>query len=146
MLRIFAAAAALALGLAGCTLGIAPGTPAPSGDYKLGVSYQDAYKSAVAQARLCLTGDDAYKIENSLDTVGRTAQVRVVAPFTSNDIARVDIAAIDDRNSQVKVVMWGRGIWNADAVIAMRDAIRFNLPACASYMPSDAVKPLKAPR
>jgi hypothetical protein len=146
MLRIFAAAAALALGLAGCTLGIAPGTASPSGDYKLGVNYQDAYKSALAQAKLCLTGNDAYKIENRLDTVGRTAQVRVVAPFTRNDIARVDIAAIDDRDSQVKVVMWGQGIWNTDAVIAMRDAIRFALPACTSYMPSDSSPSVKAPR
>jgi hypothetical protein len=146
MLRIFAAAAVLALGLAGCSLGIAPGRESPSGDYKLGVNYQDAYKTAVAQARLCLTGQDAYRVVDDVDTVGRKALVRVEAPFTRNDIARVDITALDDHTSNVRIAMWGQGIWDADAVIAMRDAIRFGLPACVSYMPSDTNKPVRGSR
>ena len=137
MFRIFAAAATLALGLAGCTLGIAPGRESPSGDYKIAVNYQSAYNTAKAQAEQCLTGKSAYRVVGNLDTVGRKGQVKVLAPFTDNNIALVNLAAIDDGNTEVHIEMWGEGIWNADAVIAMRDAIQFQIPACVSYMPSD---------
>lgn len=138
MFRIFAAAATLALGLAGCTFGIAPGRVSPSGDYKIAVNYQSAYSVARDQAEQCLTGKSAYRVVGKLDTVGRTGQVKVLAPFTDNNIALVNLTAIDDRNTDVHIEMWGEGIWNADAVTAMRDAIRFQIPACVSYMPSDS--------
>ncbi|ARP87074.1 BPTD_2524 family lipoprotein [Bordetella genomosp. 9] len=146
MFRRFAAAAILASGLAGCTFGIASGRQSPSGDYKLAVNYQAAYKVARAQAEECLTGRDAYRVVGNLDTVGRKAQVKVLAPFTDNDIARVDMTAIDDGNTDVHIAMWGEGIWNADAVIAMRDAIQFQIPACVSYMPTDAERAARSRR
>jgi hypothetical protein len=139
MFRILAAAAAatMALGLAGCTLGIAPGGNSPTRTYNLAVNYKDAYKSAQAQARQCLVGTGAYTVGGDLDTVGRKGKVTVTAPFTDNDIARVDIKAIDDGNSQVVIAMWGERIWNYQAIIAMRDAMRFGVTSCVSYMPSD---------
>jgi hypothetical protein len=146
MFRRFAAAAILAFGLAGCTLGINPGRESPSGDYKLAVNYQSAYNVARVQAEQCLTGKDAYRVVGNLDTVGRKGQVRVLAPFTDNNIAVVEVAAIDDRNSDVHIAMWGEGIWNADAVTAMRDAIQFQLPACVSYMPANSAPKPKSTR
>ena len=146
MFRIFAAAATLALGLAGCTFGIAPGRVSPSGDYKIAVNYQSAYNVARAQAEQCLTGKSAYRVVGNLDAASRKAQVKVLAPFTSNDIALVNLSAIDDRNTDVHIEMWGEGIWNMDAVIAMRDAIQFQIPACTSYMPSDSVPRSKPSR
>jgi hypothetical protein len=139
MFRIFAAAATVALGLAGCTFGIAPGNDTPSGDYKIAVNYQSAYGVAVDQAQQCLTGKSAYRVVSKLDVPARKGQVKVLAPFTDNDIALVNLAAIDDTHTDVHIEMWGRSIWNADAVTAMRDAIQFQIPACASYMPSDSV-------
>lgn len=146
MLRIFAAAATLAFGLAGCTFGIAPGRESPSGDYKIAVNYQSAYSIAREQAEQCLTGKSAYRVVGKLDTVNRKGQVKVLAPFTDNNIALVNVSAIDDRNTDVHIEMWGEGIWNADAVIAMRDAIRFQIPACVSYMPTDSVLKAKPSR
>lgn len=144
MFRILAAAATLVLGLGGCSLGISPGSDSPSAEYKIAVNYQDAYKTAQAQARQCLVGQEAYTVRADLDTVGRKGVVRVRAPYTDNDLARVDIAAVDDKSSTVRITMWGTSIWNGDAVVAMRDAIRFGLPSCISYMPSDDLK--TAPR
>lgn len=132
----FAAAALLAFGLAGCTFGIHSGRESPSGDYKIAVNYQSAYNTALAQAQQCLVGKDAYRVVSNLDTVGRKGQVRVLAPFTDNNIALVNPAAIDDRNTDVHIEMWGESIWNESALIAMRDAIEFQIPACTSYMPS----------
>jgi hypothetical protein len=148
MFRILAAAGAatLALGLAGCTLGIAPGGNSPTRVYNLAVNYKDAYKSAEAQANSCLVGSGAYTVRGDLDTAGRKAKVWVSAPFTDNDIARVNIAAIDDNNSQVTIAMWGERIWNGDAIIAMRDAIRFGVPSCVSYMPSDSTGSAPPPK
>lgn len=143
MFRRFVAAALLASGLAGCTLGIAPGSQSPTGDYKIAVNYQSAYNTALAQAEQCLTGKSAYRVESNLDTGNRKGQVRVLAPFTSNRIALVDLSAIDDSHTDVHIEMWGEGIWNADAVTAMRDAIEFQIPACVSYMPSDSVPGVK---
>jgi hypothetical protein len=144
MFRIYAAAAALALGLAGCTFGIAPGRESPTGDYKIAVNYQSAYNVARAQAEQCLTGKSAYRVVGNLDAATRKGQVKVLAPFTDNNIALVNVSAIDDNNTDVHIEMWGEGIWNADAMIAMRDAIRFQIPACVSYMPADTA-PRKKP-
>jgi hypothetical protein len=136
MLRMLAAATVATLGLVGCSLGISPGGDSPSADYTIDVNYQDAYKMAQAQAKQCLVGQDAYSVKADMDTVARKAVVRVRAPFTDNDIARVDIAAKSATQSDVRIAMWGRSVWNDQAIVAMRDAIRFGIPACTSYMPA----------
>jgi hypothetical protein len=145
MSRILAAASVLAVSLAGCSVGITPGQ-SPSGEYKVEVGYQQAYKAARTQAEMCLTGKDAYAVQGNVDDAGRKAILRVTAPLSGNDVARVEITGIDAGHSDVRIAMWGRSIWNGDAVIAMRDAIRFQVPTCVSYMPSDTNNPVKAPQ
>ncbi|MFC4274493.1 BPTD_2524 family lipoprotein [Achromobacter aloeverae] len=140
-----AAATVLAVSLAGCSMGIQPGQ-SPSGDYKVEVGYRKAYEAARAQAELCLTAKDAYKVRGEVDDAGRKATLRVTAPLTDNDVARVDIVGIDAGHSDVHIAMWGRSIWNGDAMIAMRDAIRFQVPTCVSYMPSDTNNPVRPPQ
>ena len=146
MLRILAGTALLVTGLAGCALGIDADGKSPHGHYQVEVGYRAAYETAMQQARQCLTGKDAYTVRGQIDDVSRKATVRVIAPFTSNDIARVEIAALDTSRSDLHIAMWGRSIWNGDAVIAMRDAIRFGVPSCVSYMPSDRNDPVRAPK
>ncbi|OZI32319.1 hypothetical protein CAL29_17645 [Bordetella genomosp. 10] len=143
-MRIMAVATMLAAGLAGCSTGITPGQ-SPSGDYKVEVGYRQAYEAARVQAEQCLTGNNAYQVRGDVDDAGHKAVLRVTAPFSDSDVARVDIAGIDAGHSNVHIAMWGRSIWNGDAVVAMRDAIRFRVPACVSYMPSESNNPVRAP-
>lgn len=136
MIRIAAAAVALA-GLAACSTGISSGGGSPSDSFTAQSDYREAYRAATAQAERCLQGSGAYKVRGELDAAGQGALVRVVAPFTGDDVARVRIAAIDARQSKVDIVMWGRGLWNTDAVRAMREAIIYGVPSCVAFMPGD---------
>lgn len=126
-------AMALATMLAGCTLGI-DGSPAPRASFEADGSVAQVLDAAQAQAKLCLTANDAYKVER-LDSAAGAGSVVVRVPFTSNDIARVDANALSASRSKVEIVMWGRNIWDADAVNAMRDAIVFGVSSCKAYMP-----------
>lgn len=137
MIRIAVAAAIAAAGLAACSTGISPGGGSPSGSFTVQSDYRAAYQAARAQAERCLQGTGAYKVHGEVDTTGRSALLRVVAPFTGDDVTRVRIAALDERQSKVDVVMWGRGIWNTDAMRAMREAIIYGVPSCVAYMPGD---------
>jgi hypothetical protein len=133
-----------AMALSACTFGITQGAQTPQGTYDLPVNYRSAYQSALQQARACLLANDYYKTASVLNDSTRTGVVRVLSPFSDNDFARVDINAIDDQHSRVHIVMWGERIWNANAVVAMRDAIRFGVPSCTSYMPNDQDTPAKS--
>jgi hypothetical protein len=137
MLRISTAAAVLAIGatLAGCTVGISGGD-SPRDHFTADVNYQRALRSAEEQARTCLLGNDAYQVQATDDKASRSGVVRVNAPFTPNDMARVDIKALGENRSDVTVVMWGRNLWNRAAVDAMHDAIVYSVPSCTSFMPS----------
>jgi len=33
--------------------------------------------------------------------------------------------------------MWGKSIWNTDALRAMREAVVYGVPSCVAYMPGD---------
>src|SRR5690606_40484501 len=108
-------------------------------------SYRDASPGATAQARRCLQSTGAYTVHGQMDDTARTALVRVEAPFTGDDVTRVQIAATGERQSKVDIAMWGRGIWNEDAVRAMREAIIYGLPSCVAYMPGDPLPQNNAP-
>lgn len=136
MIRVAMAAAVAALGLAGCSTGLSSGGGLHD-SLSVQSSYRDAYQAATAQARRCLQGTGAYTVHGQIDDTARTALVRVEAPFTGDDVTRVQIAAIGERQSKVDIAMWGRGIWNEDAVRAMREAIIYGLPSCVAYMPGD---------
>ncbi|HYG45757.1 MAG TPA: hypothetical protein VEA17_22755 [Bordetella sp.] len=136
MIRVAVAAAVAAAGLAACSTGISGGG-SPSDSFTVQSDYRAAYRAATAQADRCLRGTGAYTVHGEVDDAARGALVRVVAPFTGDDVARVRIAALDERQSKVDVVMWGRGIWNTDALRAMREAITYGVPSCVAYMPGD---------
>lgn len=126
-------AMALVTMLAGCSLGI-DGSPAPRASFEADRSVAQVLDSAQAQAKLCLTANDAYKVER-LDANAGAGSVVVRVPFTNNDIARVDANALSSTRTKVEIVMWGRNIWDANAVDAMRDAVVFGVSSCKAYMP-----------
>lgn len=133
----------LSVGVAGCSLGVTPNGDSPSLTFQAPVPYQTALGSAQRQAELCLRGKKAYEVVTEQDTAARKAVLRVTAPYTSNDLARVEITGTGDKSSDVRVIMWGENIWNRDAVKAMRDAVLYDLASCTSYMPVEAPPPKK---
>jgi len=140
MIRIAVAALAVA-GLAACSTGISSGGSMPADHLTVNFGYRSTYEAAAAQAERCLRGTGAYTVHGTVDDASRTAVMRVVAPFTGDDVARVNITGQGDRQSQVDILMWGRGIWNEDAVHAMRAAVIYQVPSCTSYMPKDPPPP-----
>ncbi|CAM3848108.1 lipoprotein [Bordetella pertussis] len=138
------AAVAGVVGLAGCSVGTAPGAGAVSGNYKLQTNYQDAYRYATVQAERCLVGQGGYRVVGELDDNARTGLVRVVAPFFDGEMARVEIGTIDAHSSNVYIGMWGKSIWNTDALRAMREAVVYGVPSCVAYMPAIRRRPRKS--
>lgn len=138
MIRMAVTALALA-GLSACSTGISSGGNTPTDRVTVDFDYRSTYAAATAQAERCLRGEGgAYTVHGTVDDVNRTALVRVEAPFTGDDVARVTIAGQGERQSQVDIVMWGRGIWNDVALDAMRAAVTFQVPSCTTYMPKDS--------
>lgn len=142
MIKAVGAALAVA-GLAACSTGISSGGNTPTASLTVQSSYRATYEAATAQAERCLRGEGAYKVHGTVDDAARTALVRVEAPFTGDDVARVTITGQGERQSQVDIVMWGRGIWNENAVHAMRAAVIYEVPSCTTYMPTEVPKPKK---
>lgn len=138
MIRIAVAAVAVA-GLAGCSTGISSGGDMPSDRLTVQADYRSTYQAVTAQAERCLRGTGAYTVHGTVDDATRSALVRVEAPFTGDDVARVKITGQGERQTQVDILMWGRGIWNKGAVDAMRAAVIYQLPSCTTYMPKDPV-------
>ena len=136
MIRI-AVAAVVAAGLAGCSTGISSGGSMPSDQLTVQSDYRSTYEAATAQAERCLRGTGAYTVHGTVDDATRSAVMRVEAPFTGDDVARVKITGQGDRQSQVDILMWGRGIWNEEAVRAMHAAVIYQVPSCTTYMPKD---------
>ena len=137
MLKAIAAALTLGAGLAGCAVGTAPGAGAVNGDYKVNVYYLDAYRSAIAQSERCLLGQGGYRVVNEVDEGQRKATVRVLAPFSDSEMSSVTITGADTKSSDVRITMWGKSIWNTDALRAMREAVVYGLPSCVAFMPGD---------
>ncbi|AHV94599.1 BPTD_2524 family lipoprotein [Bordetella holmesii] len=127
--------AAAVLALAGCAVGSGPDGGALSQDMQAQVPVKAAYDAAVAQAERCLVGQGGYRVDGRLD--GGSAIMRVLAPFGDNEMARVQITGTGPSTSSVHINMWGRSIWNADAMRAMKEAITFGVPSCVAYMPGD---------
>ena len=138
MIRIAVATLALA-GLSACSTGISSGGDMPTSRLTVDFGYRSTYEAATAQAERCLRGEGgAYTVHGTVDDANRTAMVRVEAPFSGEDVARVNITGQGSKQSQVDIVMWGRGIWNDVAVDAMRAAVTYQVPSCVTYMPKDA--------
>lgn len=147
MVRNLVAASALALGLAGCSLGISQDSASPHSEFKAPVNYKDAYATVVRQANACLRGtDNAYRVVSSLDESAQSGVVRVLAPYTDNEMTRVDVKAAGPKATDARIVVWGKGTWDVAAMRAMQDAIFYNLTSCATYMPLDPRPPAKPSR
>jgi len=133
MFKHWAAGTVLLAALSGCALGIQPGR-SPTETFDVPVGYREAYRRADAQVRECLLGNGGYRVVGAAQDDG-SARVEVRAPFSENVMARVDVQAQGRDASRVQVTMWGESIWNDDAMVAMRDAVRIGSASCHSYMP-----------
>lgn len=135
MTRILTPSLAMILGvLVGCT-GISPGK-SPSETYTFAVPYEQAYKMAIAMSEQCLRTVTQYPVVSTINRQNRTAQVAVTGLMERAHYSQVDIRAIDDKNTEVKITMWGESIWGHEAILSMRDSIQFGVPTCFSYMPT----------
>ena len=118
MVRNLVAASALALGLAGCSLGISQDGASPHSEFKAPVAFKDAYATTVRQANACLrSADNAYRVVSNLDEGAQTAVVRVLAPYSDNEMTRVDLKAAGPKTTDTRIVMWGKGTWDALAAL-----------------------------
>lgn len=135
MKRTVLTSLAMILGvLAGCT-GISPGR-SPSETYTFPVPYEQAYQSAIAMSEQCLRTVTQYPVISTINRQARTAQVAVTGLMDRARYAQVDIRAIDDKRTEVKITMWGESIWGHEAILSMRDSIEFGVPTCFSSMPT----------
>ncbi|CAB3700210.1 MULTISPECIES: BPTD_2524 family lipoprotein [Achromobacter] len=145
MYRNLVAASALALGLAGCSLGISKDSAGPHSEFKAPVAFKDAYATVIRQSNNCLRStDNAYRVISDLNEGAQSGVVRVLAPYTDNEMSRVELKAAGAKSTDVRIVMWGKGTWDAAAMQAMQDAIYYSITSCSTYMPLDprpAVKP-----
>ena len=140
------AASALALGLAGCSMGISSGS-SPHSEFKAPVSFKDAYDAAIRQASYCLRStDNAYRVVDTLNESAQSGVVQVLAPYSDNEVTRVELKAAGPKTTDVRIVVWGKGTWDAAAMRAMQDAIYYSLVSCSSYMPLDPRPPVKPSR
>lgn len=140
-------ACALALGLAGCSVGISGDGSSPHTEFKAAVNYKDAYDAAIRQANACLRStDNAYRVVPSLDEASRSGEVRVLAPFADTEMTRVNVKAAGDKSTDVRIVVWGKGTWDVEALRAMKDAVSYNLVSCSSFMPRDPQPQAPAPK
>lgn len=135
MMRMVTLALAMILGvLSGCT-GISPGR-SPSETYTFTVPYEQAYRMAIAMSEQCLRSVTQYPVVSTINRQSKTAQVAVTGLFDKAHYSQVDIRAIDDKRTEVKIAMWGESIWGNEAILAMRDSIQFGVPTCFSSMPT----------
>lgn len=145
MYRKLVAASVLALGLAGCSIGISQDGSSPHSEFKAPVAFKDAYDAVIRQSNACLrSADNAYRVVTDLNESAQSGVVRVLAPYSDNEMTRVDLKAAGAKTTDVRIVMWGKGTWDAAAMRAMQDAIYYGLVSCSTYMPLDprpTVKP-----
>ncbi|KRC70806.1 hypothetical protein D3C85_494460 [compost metagenome] len=141
-------ALALALGLTGCSIGISQDSSSPHSEFKnVAVTFKDAYDTAIRQSNACLRStDNAYRVVTDLNESAQSGVVRVLAPYSDNEMARVDLKAASPKTTDVRIVMWGKGTWDAAAMQAMQNAIYYGLVSCSAYMPLDPRPKVKPSR
>ncbi|MGY6269621.1 BPTD_2524 family lipoprotein [Achromobacter denitrificans] len=147
MYRNLVAASALALGLAGCSMGISQTGSSPHSEFKAPVAFKDAYATAIRQSNDCLRStDNAYRVVADLNESAQSGVVQVLAPYSDNEMSRVELKAAGAKSTDVRIVMWGKGTWDAAAMRAMQDAVYYGLVSCSSYMPLDPRPKVKPSR
>ena len=119
--------------LAGCALGIQADGNSPTISYSVPRSYQTVYLRAQNQAAECLTAKKQYDVYAQVDPARQTGQVAVRSHLGDIEVARTEIKAIDDKNTQVTQTVWGRSPWDKSALEAMRHSIRMDTSVCVAY-------------
>lgn len=119
--------------LSGCALGIQPNADSPSISYSVPRSYQTVYLRAQNQAAECLTAKKQYDVYAQVDPALQTGLVAVRSHIGEFEVARTEIKAIDDKNTQVTHTVWGRSPWDTNALEAMHQSIRMDTSVCVAY-------------
>ena len=122
----------IAIGLAvlsaGCVTGMTPDGTYPSETFTVPVGYQEAYRRADQQMRFC--GNDA-GVTGNLYTDNKTAVLRLTyQSLVTAAQERIDIRSTGDQTSEVKVTVWGKGVWDDKQIGAVRRSIETGQPAC----------------
>lgn len=124
--------AGLAVVLGGCASGIDNGSDNTIADFVAPVGYQEAYRLAEEQARVCTQG----AVTGNVYTDNRTAMLRVNSTFLYQyTIQQIDIAQVDADSSRVKVTMWKRGGWGPRHIEAIRQTLLRKSTLCESELP-----------
>lgn len=120
--------AGLALFMTGCISGMTQDGNYPSETFSVPVSYQEAYRRADAQMRHC--GNDS-GVAGNLYTDNKTAVLRLTyQSLVTVAQERVDIRALSDSAAEVKVTVWGKGVWDQRQIDAMQRSIETGQPTC----------------
>ena len=107
----------------------------PKEVFTLPVAYQDLYQRATLQAQNCWSANNECPIKGELNTASRTAQVSITGELGRSRYGQVDIRGLDDKSSEITVVVSDINIWNIASIAAMREALQFGVSTCSSYMP-----------
>ena len=126
--------------LVGCS-GAVPGK-SPTLEFRTAYPLQLVFERAMAQAKYCWSTDANLPILGNVALNGKTAQVRAMGEFGRRAFGRVDIEAVDAKNSFVTVSVIGIDAWDTTSLHAMKAAIEYGVPGCTNYYPSDT-KPVK---
>ena len=94
--------------LSGCAVGIT-GDQQARQSFTSTQSVDVALAAAQAQALACLTGNGSYQVERLPGGNADSGSIVVRAPFTQNDMARVDVSR-QGAGTQVDIAMWGRNL------------------------------------
>lgn len=124
----------LAPALLSACIGVNPNS-SPKDSFSIPVPYEIVYDRAHAQAERCWSADGEFPVIGEINTVDRTAFVAVTGEFGHNRYGQVEIRAVNDRTSQVDVVVNGINIWDVKSLAAMHEVLQFGVPTCVSYMP-----------
>ncbi|MBV6303408.1 hypothetical protein KVP10_00840 [Candidimonas humi] len=118
--------------LSGCAIGIQGNSPTIS--YTVPRDYLTVYHRAEDQAQKCLRGQNAYNVRGKLDRASRSGSVDVLAPLGDSTVARTQFQALDAGHTRVIQTVWGRSIWDAKALRAMRESVFMDTSVCTAYL------------
>lgn len=140
LLKAFFMASVISV-ILGCS-GAVPGQ-SPTLEFRTAYPLEVAFQRAMAQAKYCWSTDANLPILGSVAINGKSAEVRAMGEFGRRAFGRVDIEAIDDKSSFVRVAVIGVDAWDNTSLYAMKAAIDYGVPSCTNYFPSDATPPKK---
>ena len=124
---------AVAVSLAGCSLGIQPGGDSPSVSYTVPHNYQTVFLRAQNQAEECLRGKSQFTVQTKVDATEHSGVVSVIGPLGAGEVARTELKAVDAQHTQVTQTVWGHSPWDRNALDAMRESVTIDTSVCFAY-------------